>query len=139
MNPDHYEQHLNPDKTLPEVKLYQGKKSLMSSKVQTTHHYEVLNKNNLSIGGFLLSVPNAPHPESAAFIRQMSIRVGPHEFAQQGFGKATYLAILKRLSDTKLHSGEINEGSKKIWQWLVQKGVAKQIDPTDANGEYENI
>ena len=63
-------------------------------------------------------------------------------FRGKGFGLATYLAAIKKTAcegfTFRTHDWSQTEGAKRIWDLLVEKGVAKVIEPfmPDGNGKY---
>jgi hypothetical protein len=59
----------------------------------------------------------------------------------KGYGRSTYVEIIKRLVADKirLQTGVmLSRGSKPVWDWLVEKGAARQISEGETNEETGN-
>ena len=136
---EYYERILNPEKKLPQVELYQFQKSatLPAKGTLTVNRFQILDpKARKTIGELSLDISSPADKKRSATLGNISLR---STYIGKGYGKATYLELLKHLGETKLLSGEINEKSRKIWEWLKERGMAKLVNPYIKNSGYEII
>jgi len=107
----------------------------------------IKNENNEEIGTAILNIFYPPNREHYAYLNTIKIK---EELRGKGYGKATYLELIKKLADVKLKSGfQLSRGSSKVWEWLCQNGLAVKTSDgkTDENklnagyssAEYEAI
>jgi len=89
------------------------------------------------IGDFVLSNSKSLKNEHFASLNSININEKPKG---EGYGKSTYLEIIKHLNGIKLKSGwQLSRGSFKIWEWLVSQGLAKKIKEGVTNENTENV
>jgi hypothetical protein len=120
----------DPARPLPEVHLLQDK--VWTPDIDERHaqatSFQVNSPGDKSVGYVILNRPIEPAFYGGSdkhFIRIIKIF---DKARGQGYGPATYLSILKSLpaSAGLRTEGVMNEDSKKVWDNLVSKGVARQ-------------
>lgn len=79
--------------------------------------------------------PDHPRPR-VAMIEE--IRLENTNDIGKGYGKATYLELLKSLGDMPLMSAIINDFSEAIWKSLVRDGLAEE-DFIEVNGQRKMV
>lgn len=137
--PEYYEQRLNPDKKLPPVVIEKVKTFRNDPQehreFSTTTKFLIKNVDNQTVGNFSLDVDTLVTKEPTASFSSFWLETDP-DFRRQGYGRATYLEILKYLGEVKLKSGVLDNYSQatKIWNWLVEKGVARKREPLIVEG-----
>lgn len=113
---------LNPDGNLPQVMLeldgLQHFSMPTDLRMLTVH-----DEKREAIGSIELSIPR---DSSNGFANIDFIYL-----KRKGFGKSTYLELLKYLDNTKLRSGALNPTTQHIWEWLVGNGIAKRLSGPD--------
>lgn len=121
--PQYYDNLLNPDKSLPGVVLKKIEPTGKGTFVSTIFMVKTLGGDH--IGSFTLNTLSSPKEKPSAHLNTITIH---EDFRGRGYGKSTYLEILKYLGDIKLKSGSaLSRGSLPIWEWLVEKGVARKV------------
>lgn len=89
------------------------------------------------IGDFVLSNFRSLKGEHFASLTAININEKPKG---EGYGKSTYLEIIKFLNEIKLKSGwQLSRGSYKIWEWLVSQGLAKKVKEGVIDENTENV
>lgn len=73
--------------------------------------------------------------KSLLYVQLGAIRLDP-EYIGKGFGLATYVNLINRLSDVPLISERIHENvpSEKVWEKLVVLGFARKVRYIDEKG-----
>lgn len=141
--PEYYERLLNPDKILPKVKFSgSGGDGWRLAQLTDSHPINFAlfalsspgDKKMIGEGSLDISEING---KKKAMINM--IRITENDFLNKWFGRAAYLEILKYLGDTQLQSGKLTPKTRKVWEWLVEKGVALKIYPGSLFREYEII
>ena len=122
------ENRLDPEGNLPHVSLVKDYK-LYVTKDMSVESINIKSKKHGRLGYLDLVVPSGenPSPSQLDFIF----------ITNRGFAKATYLELLKYLNGKKLESGALNDATIHIWEWLVEKRVARKIP--DTNTRFESI
>jgi hypothetical protein len=144
----------DPSRPLPsvELKLVDKEKlvvafddgSVMPERTPTpgipSSHYDVNDSHSRRIGFVVMKEsPAVEGQKTKQYIGDIKVI---DEKQGQGYGQATYLAILKNLPP---HTGLRTEGAlspdaKKMWQRMTDAGVARRIGDEDrAPAEYETI
>lgn len=88
-----------------------------------TKFFDIQLTDGTKIGGLALQEPDEAH----RFIRTIKLY---DSYLDQGYGRATYLEILKLLPEgVQLRTeGSLSHDSFKIWQRLVAEGLAERLD-----------
>lgn len=125
-----YDQVLNPNGSLPKIHL----KHRMNLN-ERTKGYDIMSDSKTKVGYIVLATYEEVSKETIAYIGNIQIR---ETFQGNGFGKATYIEILKRLNGVRLKSSVLNQKSRGMWEWLVRNGIARKISDVEG-GVYETI
>ncbi len=134
------EKQLNPGGSLPKVKLEEVP---LPDGCQSNFliNYEIKDESGQPVGSVKLATPSPTASERGEKAHIQNIQA----IQGQGFGKATYLELLKTLPmETGLKSSDqLSRGSHPMWRWLVEAGVAQQVSPgvvdeTARNGGYSS-
>lgn len=128
----------NEPKSHPYVRLDINETLPVGAKVgrMSTQAIAIYDQQNRLLGGLSLRVNQArpgSHEPAKAVID--NIQLG-REYQGLGYGKATYLELLKHLDRTVLQSGALNENSEKIWKSLVNDGLAEEIQADIEGSKY---
>jgi len=114
--------------------------SVDSKRVYERYPYDikVLDAANNPIGSLTLrvNIPDSWNGTVRNVARVSEINIDA-PYVGKGFGKATYLEILKFLGDMPLQSGSINDNSIGIWESLVRDGLAEREYTQDEGGEKQ--
>ena len=125
-----YDQVLNPDGSIPKIQLAYDRNINERGK-----RFNIISEEKAKVGHIILAKYEEGERKRIAYIANILIL---DEFQRRGFGKATYIEILKGLNGISLQSGVLNERSRGIWEWLVRSGVARKVSD-DEGGVYETI
>ena len=121
-----YDHILNPEGTLPKILLKQNKE--ISEQIKG---YDILSDSSTKVGYIILAINTFKHERNLAYVGSIQIR---EEFRGKGFGKATYIEVLKSLNGIQLKSSTLNEKSRGIWEWLVRNGIPRKISDVEGGG-----
>lgn len=137
-SPEWFQTRLDPNSTLPKVVI--DAQSTNAKGTFVPRNFIIKDSNGSSIGNFILNISTPPNAEATAYLNAIKL---DENMKGRGFGRGTYLAILNYLGQTvKLTSGfQLSREAKPIWDWLVEKGVARKtkegkIDETRPNAGY---
>jgi len=122
-----YDVILNPNGSIPRVILDEQP----VQEGRTRKDFAIKKSNNENVGNVALSKDG----DTRVYITDIFI---DEERRKQGYAKSTYIELLKYLKDAKLESGFINKPTRGIWEWLVEKGVAKHVK-NEGLGQYEVV
>jgi RimJ/RimL family protein N-acetyltransferase len=129
------ESRLDPQHTLPMIS-YAEDPSALTEDILPDEPYEpalnergyrIYGKDGEPVGKFILGTDaNPDNPaETVEHIRWINVA---EDKQNQGYGKATYLALLKTLpnSATLVSDNSLSDDSMRLWRWLESHGIATQ-------------
>jgi hypothetical protein len=125
---------LDPEHLLPEIQL----ETIPDSRAYR-RSFGIRNpEDNKVIGTIHYELPDPYEGDGYASVRSVGIHA---DYAGKGFGRATYLAVLKSLpAGTGLRNSEVSltKGSLSVWRWLEDTGVVTSNDP-NREAEPDNL
>jgi hypothetical protein len=125
---EYYNRMLDPDDKLPKIKLEEIPQREDIRKPSL--NFIVKNSDGTKIGSINVNVGSWKMK-----IGMLDINLD-ETTRHQGYGRAAYKAVLEILSqmDYTLKSNKkLSRGSKPVWDWLVEKGVARQVNRHEVN------
>lgn len=124
---------LNPEGTLPHITLintYERHPRQSATAGVDSYVNRVLNDAGEDVGYVHITMPygkSAEKPGAGALVEKIELQ------KNQGFGKAAYLEVLKRLPvGVTLRSGgggSLSPDALKVWRWMEAAGVARNLTP----------
>jgi len=126
---------IDPQKTLPNINLQVSPENIPNIGSLTNTKYDLLNDGQI-VGNMSINIDKINHQ---SWIYPIEIK---NEYKSKGFGLAAHISAaeksLKEGNDFRTHDWSHTEGSKHIWDTLVEKGIAKIIEPfkSDGDGKY---
>lgn len=126
---EYYDRLLDPDAVLPKIEIISRQDTPINI------HCEVLNDKQIPIGVVELDLGKSKNKKWA----QIDIYLDDSS-RKRGYGRAVYKEIIKMVSQQglSLHSRDyLSRGSKPIWDWLVEKGVAEKLTDSSEDEDKE--
>jgi hypothetical protein len=134
--PEEYENLLDPEHTLPKIQIEELPNKMRGSLIPT--EFKIRDEQGNEIGELTLLTSRPKNKEATASIAGIRVDV---THLGKGFGRSTYVQLVKRLvaEQVRLQTGvQLSRGSKPIWDWMVERGVARQTSEGQINEETEN-
>jgi GNAT superfamily N-acetyltransferase len=129
-----YAEKLDPKHTLPPIELEE--ESVSPIEGETFHYFGIHSMDGARIGELNVVVEDDSQQAEIDLIELETDSRG------KGYGRASYVALLQKLTamGIKLRSGNnLSREAKAIWDWMVEKGVARQLAEGDTNESSETF
>lgn len=134
--PSDYEAILDPDHTLPGVRLEEIPNAAKGT--LRNQSYTITDKDGNTLGELALTISYSKKREASAYINKIVLQ---EDQRGKGYARAVYLQILESLAaqGVRLQSGwQLSRGSVPIWEWLVESGIARKVSEGEINEDTEN-